>query len=370
MRACAGRMRFMNALLPFEVNYSPITKLVLINFEKNPDKIYSGLELQYMEGEHIGKGYRIIAYRCDKYVDVYDENTLRYLPDERFDVTQKGLRQHVQRKFDNLCCERKDGRIQISFTFMDCENRKIEVAIREHTWRKSTPMNLLAPIGLSSEKPSYLPVFLLYDFDFVRRGKTFVSIVIGGQKLKLDPFPFPVPMNLQWRYYTRYSLDSQIFEFLNTDSKQLRTVNLNSEGKYIETKGHVQTEYGYTKVHGNMALSEINIKQVQHPLQIAFEPPVSLEETQNGSFHIIPEQQMGSIDGSYQVVREAGKVRITVKPEGGWRPAPSSGITKMILGEKSIFRNWSKKYTYEQEIDREDLSSRARWTNLNMKQSK
>ncbi|MDF2859348.1 MAG: hypothetical protein K0Q87_5199, partial [Neobacillus sp.] len=217
----------MKEILPFEVKAQPLTKLALINFEKNPDSIYKGLELQYVDGDSMGKGYRVIAYRNDKFVDVYDEETIKFHPDEKFDVTQKGLKKHVQRQFENTHFDKQNGNVHISFTFLDYDNRKIEVDITERTKKKSNPINLLAPIGVSSEKPTYLPVFFLYDFDFVRRRKTDVKVLIDGKSLKLDPFPFPVTMNLQWRLYTRYSLDSQIVEFLNSDSKQVKLVELN-----------------------------------------------------------------------------------------------------------------------------------------------
>jgi hypothetical protein len=352
----------MKAILPFELKYTPISELALINFEKKkPDTIYKGLELQYIDGEDMGKGYRVIAYRNDAYVDVYDEKTIKYIPEEKFDVAQKGLKQHVQRQFENTGFYKEDGNVHISFTFMDCDNRKIEVDIKEHAKNKSIPMNLLAPIGYSSERPICLPVFFLYNFDFVRRSKTDCKILIDGRRLKLDPFPFPVPMNMQWRYYTRYSLDCQILEFLNTDSGQVKTVELKEELNYAE--GAV--EYRFEENNGDMALSMICINDVRHPLRVEFQPPMSFVP-HKGEFHIKPEAQMGSIDGSYQVSEEGDHIRIEVVPDQGWRSVPNSRITKLILGEKSIFCNWSKKYSYVQKLNRNNLSTEAKWTNFNI----
>jgi hypothetical protein len=195
----------------------------------------------------------------------------------------------------------------------------------------------------------------------VRRGKTDIKVLIDGEKLKLDPFPFPVPMNMQWRYYTRYSLESQIIEFLNSNSKKVRMVELNEENKYME--GIV--EYQFEDCYGDMALSTLHIKSIKHPLQVVFQPPVSLE-THSGEFHIIPEHQMGSIDGSYQVTEEGENVRIKVIPDKGWKSGSSSTISKLIMGEKSVFCSWSKKYIYEQKINRNDLFSEAKWINFNI----
>ena len=351
----------MKAILPLEVRYIPITKLALINFEKNPDNVYCGLELQYVDGDPLGKGFRVIAYRRDKWVDVYDEKTLKFIPNEKFDVTQKGLKQHVQTQFESTCFDVQNGNVHMSFTFTDCDNRRIEVDILEHAKKKSIPMNLLAPIGVGAESPTFLPVFFLYDFDFVRRGKTDIKVLIDGEIIKLDPFPFPIPMNMQWRYYTRYSMDSQIVEFLNSDSKKVRSVELNEEKQYIEEA----VEYQFADCNGDMALSEIQIRCDKHPLKVAFEPPVSLE-SHNGKFHIIPDPQMGSIDGSYQVTKQDENIRITVVADKGWTVVPNSTVTKMILGEKSVFGRWSKKYIYEQKININDLCSEANWINGNV----
>ncbi|MDF2544187.1 MAG: hypothetical protein K0S47_3905 [Herbinix sp.] len=351
----------MKAILPFNVNYAPITKLALINFEKKPDQVYSGLELQYIDGDPLGKGYRVIAYRNDKYVDVYDEETINIESDERFDVTQKGLKNHVHRHIEDICFDRINGNLHISFSFMDCDNRKIEVDIVERSKKKSIPMNLLAPIGVGSEKPSYLPVFFLYDFDFLRRYKTETKVLIDGVKMMLDPFPFPIPMNMQWRYYTRYSLDCQILEFLSSDIKEVRTLELNEENKYRD--GVV--EYQFTQYNGEMALSTIDIKNITHPLRVVFHPPISMV-SQEGKFHIIPESKMGSINGSYQVTEDGENIGIKVIPEQGWTSMPNSTITKLIMSEKSVFCNWSKKYVYEQNINRANLSTEVKWTNHNI----
>jgi hypothetical protein len=75
---------------------------------------------------------------------------------------------------------------------------------------------------------------------------------------------------------------------------------------------------------------------------------------------------MGSIDGSYQVTEEGENVRIKVIPDKGWKSGSSSTISKLIMGEKSVFCSWSKKYIYEQKINRNDLFSEAKWINFNI----
>lgn len=57
----------MKGYLPIIVKYSPIRKLAIIPFEKSPDTIYRGFELQYIDGEPYGVGYRVLAHEFEFY---------------------------------------------------------------------------------------------------------------------------------------------------------------------------------------------------------------------------------------------------------------------------------------------------------------
>ena len=123
----------MNVRIPFKITCSPIRQLALINFEKKPDEIYHGLELQYIEGQPYGEGYRVLAYRNDEYVDVYDDENLYFLEDETFNVAGNGLHRHVQTVISGVefsCC---GGQLLLAFSFTDIEGRTVEVSIRENT---------------------------------------------------------------------------------------------------------------------------------------------------------------------------------------------------------------------------------------------
>lgn len=162
----------MKSYLPIVIKYSPIRRLALVPFEKDRDIIYKGFELQFIDGEPYGVGYRVLAYRNDKYLDVYDDVSLNYMEDEKFNVAENGLHQHVRTNINNVRLYKVDNNQIISFEFVDIQGRKVSVHIEEKTKRKTKSMNLLAPIGVGSKKPDYLPVFFMYDFDFMRRSKT------------------------------------------------------------------------------------------------------------------------------------------------------------------------------------------------------
>lgn len=159
----------MKSLIPFIVNYSPIKKLAIIPFEKKTDKIYKSFELQYIDSEPYGNGYRIVAYRKDNYVDVYDDSSLQFQENEKFNVAERGLNKHIQVPITKAYLEKQNNCECISFSFKDLENRKIDFYIKEFSSKKSIPMNLLAPIGYGSKNPNFLPLFFMYDFDFIKK---------------------------------------------------------------------------------------------------------------------------------------------------------------------------------------------------------
>ncbi|MBH1940265.1 hypothetical protein I5677_05060 [Mobilitalea sibirica] len=351
----------MNAIIPFRVNYVPMKKLALISFAKNPDILYRGFELQYLDGKPYGTGWRVLAYRNDYYVDVYDDLSLNTIENERFDVAEKGLKNYTKREFREMVFEKTESGILIGFSFLDISNRNIYVNIKENTDRVSKAMNMLAPVGAGSEKPSSLPLFFLYEFDFVRKRKTDIIIEIDGKKYKADNFPFPVTKELQWRYYTRYSMDCQIIEFAKADEGKLIPIELTEDFTYTDG----QITYSFTPNNKNISLKSIVIDDKRHPVEIEFHEPILTECNQevalDGRFHVTTETVMGTVKGTYQLELANGVCKFSMSPDEGWKSVPNSFLTKMILSSKSIFCTWPKTYWYEQVIDMNNMEARSRW---------
>ena len=127
----------MKGYLPIIVKYSPIRKLAIIPFEKSLDTIYRGFELQYIDGEPYGVGYRVLAYRNDNYVDVYDDVALNFNENEKFNVVENGLHKHIQTPINNVQFCKENNNQLISFQFVDIHDRKISVHIEEKSKKKS-----------------------------------------------------------------------------------------------------------------------------------------------------------------------------------------------------------------------------------------
>ncbi len=347
----------MNTYLPIKIKSSPIRKLAIIPFEKNPDVIYCGLELQYFDGEPYGTGYRVIAARNDKYVDVYDDESLHFIKKEQFHVTGNGLHKHVQTRIKNVTFSKVDNCQSISFEFTDIEERVISIRLEENTSTKSISMNLLAPVGVGSKHPNYLPAFFLYEFDFIRRKNTVNSCSIGGKKIQIDTFPFP--MGGQSRFYARYSNECEILEFANTDNTVLREVTLNENKTYWENN----VEYIFSEAN---VLQEIVVHFGKKVVRIGFDPSLNFFETGSGFFTIKPREQMGYLQGLFEV-KYSTQTEIILIPNSGWIPKPTTFLTQKLFSKNSVFCSWSKKYTYKSIIDWDKQEIVSNWKNGNIK---
>lgn len=347
-------------ILPFGFTYYPLKKLALINFEKNPDEHYLGLEPQYIDDQKIGKGYRVVAYRNDGYVDVYDEVSLNDNNDDSFNVTGKGLCERIKVEMKNTGFERAEGCVHIAFEFIDKFNRLIAVHITERTKKKTKGLQLLAPVGSSTENPSYLPLFFLYNFDFVRKYKTDVQVTIDKKEMEIDKFPMPLPKDFQWRYYTRYSDDCQIIEFAKAGNSVLEEFFMDDNNSVVREG----IEYRYTK---QKELKHIMLQQGEHIFSVAFKKGFpDLQNLDNNSsyedsFTMTADAEMGAVGGHYSVKRNHNEATIELIPSGGWKPEPDSWFTKLLFKDKSLFCSWPKTYRYIQTVNLLTLQSAAAW---------
>lgn len=348
----------MKSYLPIIVKYSPIRKLAIIPFEKYPDNIYRGFELQFMKGEPYGEGYRVLAYRNDKYVDVYDDLRLNFIENEKFNVVENGLHKHVQTHISNVQLCKVDNNQIISFEFVDIQDRKISVYIEEKSKRKSKAMNLLAPIGVGSKAPDFLPVFFMYDFDFIRKRKSIICCNIDGKDIKIDTFP--MPMNGQARLYARYSNECELLEFANTCIMELQEIELNENNSYCN--GNI--EYFF---EGKAVLKKVSVYFDEQNVEIWFDAGLSLDKSCGGEFTIKPREQMGYVQGEYSVQCGNNTTIFKMTPKCGWVSKPNSLITRLILGKNSVFCSWSKKYMYKAMIDLATRKVEACWKNGNLK---
>lgn len=203
-------------LLPLRVDRAPITRLALLQFADDGDSVYEGLEPQFID-RGAEQGIRIIGYRHDGHVDLYDDLTLTPEPEEESRVTGRGRLTYRHTDLGRPILEVDDqSRIHVEFSFVDVEGRRITAGIHERTTRRSTPMNLLAPVGSSAADPEYFPLFLMHDFEFIRLGGSDLDVHIDDRPVTLAGFPVPLPIQGQWRSFAKYTTDSEIIAVFPT----------------------------------------------------------------------------------------------------------------------------------------------------------
>lgn len=351
------------AILPFTIKRTPVEKILLVNFDKDPDTLYTALELQFLNGAPYGKGYRILAYRNDQYIDVYDDDCLTFQPKESFSVASKGLGDHLVVSIKHTKFALHENALVASFEFLDKLNRMISVHIVEHSKRPTHPLSLLAPIGTSSVSPSFFPLFLLYDFDFVRKQDTDISISIDGHRKKPDSFPVPFPKDLQMRYFTRYSMDSHLFEFAPNESQPLSLIHLNDKN---QAKVGPLT-YSFTKYGKDNHLATITYHEKQYFFTTTFSPGLPdfshliENNTYTGKIRIGGNPSAGLILGHYSVKLVNQHINLVMRFHDGWLPSNDSRFSKLMLRKNSVFCTWPKSYEYHQVVDLSKHTSKSKW---------
>ena len=352
-------------IIPFNMEITPIKKIILVNFDKNPEEIYFGLELQYLVTKNEGSGYRLIAYRNDKYVDVYDEESLHIQDVGSFEVCENGLANFRKVTFSKIGFEMSGEGIQVEFALADYLGREIDVTIKENCKKKSRLFDLIAPIGVSSIKPVILPVFAMYQFNLVRKRGTEFSIKINGKSIKPDPFLVPFPKDGQFRYFTRYGYDCELVEFGKEREETLQLLEV--KDSIVKQDGLI-SEFQYE--NGSYKLKAMSFEESKHRFKLnfmeAFPNIIHMGDTAiQGTWQMEMDTSMGDISGDYKITKKDNVVQIELIPSKGWTVTNHMLLTKIMLGKKSVFRNWPKTYCYKQVINLNTRESRCFWERIN-----
>lgn len=334
---------------PFQICVEDMQQLMLINFEKDPDEIYLGFEPQYL-GIGATRALRVIGWRNDGYVDVYQQPALP-LEYNNLDVAGKGLKEIVHRPMQNARFEITPLGVDVYFQFSDTSGRKVEVTVKENCGKKTKPFTVLAPAGSSSASPSALPVFLLYDFYFVRYEKTDVSISIGDKKYQADGFPLPIDGTKI--YFMRYSKDPLIVNFCPAYTGHMPVLEQNGQS-YLGEKGNT---YALEINNGWKEIKQIHAQNKNHRVDVCFDPPfpellcLKDDAACKGAFSITSDTSAGKVGGVYTVNREDKQINITLHPCKGWKPHRPRLMPAIIFTVAKIFKTWPKTYQWECIID-------------------
>lgn len=333
---------------PFDIQIDPMERLLLINFENDPDTLYFGFEPQVFNDTINGQGMLVIAWRTDGRIDVYHQPGLSLDPG-KYDIVAGGLASMIERPMEDAFFEVSDTGVQCYFAFDDLWGRALEVRISERSTRKRKPFGLLAPMGHAAEAPSSMPLVLLHDFYFVRRSNTDIVINVNGNLHK--PGRLPVPMDGSRMYFARYSPDPLI---ATINTAQNGPIHCSAKADTDGQQADIIYNQGYREI------AAIRKYHKDHEVVIAFNPPlpdlVNLADgaSEGGAFTISSHVSTGMIDGEYTIERNGNSIRMVAIPSGGWSPNEKKLSVRFMYRTVDMFRNWPKTYRWEANINLQD----------------
>lgn len=343
--------------IPFRIDIDPMDKLLLMNFEKDPDSVYVGFEPQVFIDKNNNEAHLVIGWRVDGKVDVYHQPGLSPDP-EKYNIAGKGLHQIAMREMSEAFFEIDDYGVQAFYSFHDLYGRDVILRVKERNTKKRKPFGLLAPMGFAAEKPSSLPLIYLHDFYFVRKKHTVIEISIQGKHHKPDKLP--LPMDWTQMYFTRYSPRPLIATFNPAFNGVLEGITVEEGIKEVQFEDYTMNLQWDNK---KPCISDITRNNNLHPIQVAFSPPFPaihshLQDVDcSGSFIIEGDPSTGKIPGRYSIVKQDEKIIISLTPSGGWKPRPTKLSLRFMYRAVKIFRNWPSTYEWNAKIhiDKQDV---------------
>ena len=339
-------MNLKHIINPFRIDIDPMERLLLVNFEKDPDTTYVGFEPQVFDDPVNGTGHLVIGWRQDGRVDVFHLPGL-HLDAAKYDIAGKGLANMVERELSGATYEVNDFGVQAHYEFEDIHNRPIVIRINEQNPRARKPFGLLAPMGDAAEAPSAMPLVLLHDFYFVRQPHTTLEISIDGKRHQPDVLP--IPMDFTRMYFTRYSPTPLIATLNPAFDGELEPVAVEigaTEAKVHETILALEWTADRPALKRVLRLNEV------HPLALRFEPAFPDLQTMaeathvEGSFEIEGHPSTGRIAGTYTVEKNDGRITVKMLPAQGWLPRPTKFSLRFLYTVASVFRKWPATYEW------------------------
>lgn len=331
---------------PFSLSVDAMEKLILVNFEKDPDEFYNVFELQQARDKNGVWCYLVIAYRKDGAADVYHQADFPF-------GSQSSLLNEVSffvRPLENVKFEVSDDHLEVFFALEDKTHREIKVKVKETNRLKKKPFFLLAPIGVLPRNPKSLPVYSLFEMAFTKQEFTAIEIEIG--KVKHKPDTFPLPIDCARNYFTRYSPDTFNVDLNRNDHGELLPMKP-GRNNCIENAG---TYYELVDHEGHFEIKSMSARNAKHQLKIDFSPPVPDLLCLNdgieveGNFTITMDRSTGVIGGGYHLHRSKNEIGIELRPDKGWQPHEGRCILKILFLVVKVFKEWPKSYVWTAKI--------------------
>jgi hypothetical protein len=339
-------------LSPFSLSIDRMEKLILVNFEKDPDKYYNTFELQQANDISGRKSFLVIAYRKDGTADIYHQSNYPL-------CSQTSILNDVSlfvRPLEDADFQITADKLQVCFSFKDQYGRQIKVVVHERHRSKKKPFFLLAPVGVVAKQPTSFPVYSLYEMSFTLRKYTEIEIEIDHVKYKPDSFPLPI--DCAGNFFTRYSGDTFNVDWNKNYQGQLKSLVPDQENK-VEDNG---IDYELINNGGHFEIKRIGIKSKNHGLTIDFSPPfpdiLCLKEDLklNGTFKVKTDNTSSQTSGEYMLHKHENDVSMELHPNQGWQPNEKRLILNLLFRIVKVFKEWPKSYIWRATIDLKNIS--------------
>ena len=337
---------------PFHTAIGPMERILIVNFEKDPDSLYIGFEPQVFNDSINGKGHLVIGWRIDGKVDVYHEPGLT-LNHNKYDIAGKGLANMLEREMPKAFSEINDFGLQAHYEFQDIHNRKVVIRVTEKNPRKRKPFGLLAPMGAAAESPSAMPLVLLHNFYFVRKQHSQIEVAINGKLHQIDDLPMPLPIDGTKMTFTRYSPEPLIATLNPAFDGKILCINVES-GMQLHKDGNI--DY-YLAWDGNTpSIKRITFNNETHPVELRFTTPfpdinsLGNNTCLKGQFEVEAHPTTGRIIGHYAIEKADERITIVMIPSKGWKPRPTKFSLRLLYTLGKTFKKWPTTYKWTANI--------------------
>jgi len=336
---------------PFHLHTDPMAGLLLVNFERDPDRIYHGLEPQAFDDEIHGRGMLVIGWRVDGRVDVFHDAGLRLDP-QTYGIAGKGLHRMEERSFAGARFELGPNGAQVGLRFEDLEGREVGIFVRETDTRTRRPFSFLAPMGGAASDPPALPLVYVHDFYFVRQAGSEVRIEIDGRLHRGDPIPLLLDGTRV--HFLRYSPDPFIVTWNpSTDRGSADVLDVEPgpapEIFHAESRG---VRYELVANGGFREIRRMSRREGKHEVAVEFSPAfphlLALNDGVgvSGAFRISAHPSTGTVTGQWRVTRNDRELHLEAIPDGGWTPGEAPRMARLLFRAVSMFRTWPATYVW------------------------
>ncbi|NLE15930.1 MAG: hypothetical protein GX626_08675 [Spirochaetales bacterium] len=334
----------------FQTTFDDIEALMLVDLADDP--LYKSIEVQkfLLEGRD---AWVVITERKDGRIDYYYEEPDLMDEERKASVSTLLNQPYFHQTSLQASLEVAEHGLSTQASFVDYENRSIELSIRENR-TDSKPTAMLAPVSVHAENPTSFPMVFLDEFNMVAKKGTRVEVVIDKQKRK--GVTLPIIVEGKRVYYSRYASDVVAADLLNSGQYVLEREHL-MEGTPSVVSGnatyHLAWEHGYP-----------HIRQVQfthHDSSVTMDFAPALPEIRHmkqdtaveGRFILTVNSVDGVIGGSYRVSTFGEALKLEVHPLTSWQPP--------FMGKK-----WVSTFLHTATLkqDGSDLLIDARWERL------